>query len=273
MKKALSINALFSGLSGLSLLLFHWTLANFFGIQSATPFLVIGIALVFFALTILFEIRRQNPLAILWIITQDMLWVVGSLYILLFSPFDISKSGHFAIAVVAIIVLLMALNQSSALAQADTVQGKEIKKLHFTRTIAASKAKTWKVVSDVANYQKVAPNIDKVEVISGEGQGMVRSCSHGKDSWTETCSLWEEEKQYSFIVDTSAPDYPYPLKYLKGSWEVEEVDPTHTTIHLTFEFAYARKFQNVILHPIVKGKFKKTAEELLDNWQELLEKK
>ncbi|MCH7910771.1 MAG: S26 family signal peptidase, partial [Candidatus Hydrogenedentes bacterium] len=32
-----------------------------------------------------------------------------------------------------------------------------------------------------------------------------------------------EEKQYSFEVDTSAADYPYPFKSLKGTWRINEI--------------------------------------------------
>jgi ribosome-associated toxin RatA of RatAB toxin-antitoxin module len=273
MKRALTINATFSGLSGILLIIFrqHWM--TLFEVDYTTPFLVVGSLLIFFSFTILYEIKRQNAFAILWIITQDVLWVIGSIWLLIFNPFDFSRGGNYMIAVVMLIVLFMALNQTSALAQVDSVQGKKIKYFNFTRAVAASKSDVWKVISDVANYHKVAPNVDDVKIISGEGQGMIRSCSHGKDNWTETCSAWQEEKAYSFIVNTTAPDYPYPFKYLKGTWEVEEIDFTHTTIKMHFEFEYKKKFQNVLVHPLLRGKFKKVAEELLDNWQKLLEKK
>jgi ribosome-associated toxin RatA of RatAB toxin-antitoxin module len=80
------------------------------------------------------------------------------------------------------------------------------------------------------------------------------------------------ESKYSFLVNTAAPDYPYPLKYLKGSWEVEEVYSAHTGIVMSFELVYKRKFHNLLLHPILKSRFQKTAEELLKNRQVLLEK-
>lgn len=273
MKRTLTINATFSGLSGILMIIFRQQMMNLFEVLSSTHFLVIGILLILFSLTIIYETKRQNALAILWIITQDMLWVIGSVWLLIFNPFDFSRGGNYTIGVVALVVLLMALNQSSALAQVDSVQGKKVKHFNFTRTVVTSKADTWKVISDVANYHKVAPNIDDVKIISGEGQGMIRSCSHGKNNWTETCSAWQEEKTYSFIVNTNAPDYPYPFKYLKGTWEVEETDSIHTIIKMHFEFEYKKKFQHVLVHPLLRGKFKKVAEELLDSWQKLLEKK
>lgn len=273
MKKALAVNAVFSGFSGIILLLYSAEFAGFFAIRQAIPFVVTGTALIFFSLTIVYEIRRQSPLAILWIIIQDLLWVMGSIYLLIFNPFALSQNGLYAIAVVAAIVLLMAVNQAAYLAKFDGTGEKDIKKLAYSRTVAATKAKTWEVISDVGAYHKVAPNIDTVKIISGEGAGMIRSCSHGKDSWTETCSLWTEEKIYAFIVDTSAPDYPFPFTYLKGSWEVQPAGPAHTTIVMTFKFTYKRKIQPVFLHPLLRIKLKNIAGKLLDNWQAVLEKK
>ena len=79
-----------------------------------------GLALIFFALTILYEMKKQRPLGILWIIVQDILWVLISIILLLFNPFLVSSFGNLAIFIVAVIVLVMALNQSRALALVDT---------------------------------------------------------------------------------------------------------------------------------------------------------
>lgn len=100
---------------------------------------------------------------------------------------------------------------------------------------------------------------------------MVRQCSHGKDSWQETCTIWEAEKQYSFEVDTSAPDYPYPFKSLKGNWQANEINTSQTEIIMEFEFEYKNKIQNFLLHPFLKYKFSKVGEILLDSWKKKIE--
>ena len=271
LQKSLLLNALFSTISGVILLTIPSQIAVLFGIKENTVFKIVGVALIFFAFTLFYEVKKQRPLAVLWIILQDYLWVVGSIILVIVKPFEISKTGNSIITTIAFVVLFMGLNQTNALAQTDTVKTKGLKQMRFERIIKATQNKTWKVISDVKNYHTVAPNIDTVNVLSGEGKGMVRSCSHGNDSWTETCTLWEEEKAYSFEVNTLAPDYPYPFKYLKGTWEVQKIDSTTTKVTMLFEFEYKRKFQNWLLHPLLKGKFSKTAEELLDNWQKMLE--
>ncbi len=271
LQKALQINALFSGLSGILLVAGHNRVAGLFDTPNSSVFQVIGTALIYFSFTIYFEIKHQNLLRVLFIIVQDSLWVVGSVLLLVLQPFDISMTGNGVIAAIALIVLLMAISQTNGLAQTDSIANKGIKQLRFERMLNASKASVWNVISDVANYHEVAPNVDDVKIVSGKGKGMVRSCSHGKDSWTETCSLWEEEKEYTFEVNTDAPDYPYPFKYLKGNWKVEAIDNSQTRVIMLFEFEYKKNFQNWLLHPILKGKFSKTAEDLLDNWQRQIE--
>lgn len=273
MKRALTINATFSGLSGILIIIFRQQLMNLFEALSTTHFLVVGILLIFFSITIIYETKRQNALAIFWIITQDMLWVVGSVWLLLFHPFDFSRGGNYTIGVVALVVFLMALNQSSALAQVDVDTKSGYKQIIVKRQINSSKDSVWKVMSDVGNFHKVAPNLVDVKILSGNEKGLVRSCSHNdKQSWTETCTAWEPGREYSFEVNTSAPDYPYPLKYLKGTFRVEELSDSTSAMTMIYDFAYTKKIYNVILYPLMKPKFRKTLKEILDNWQNMIEK-
>ena len=271
LQKHLTANAVFSTLCGIVVLLFQKKVEQIFNVEPSNFFFILGILLIFFALTIVIEIKRQRALPVLWITIQDMLWVIGSAILLLWNPFDISIEGNIIIGIVALFVLLFGLGQARGLARIDERNKRGKKVLQFSRKVKGAKSKVWKVISDVANYHEVAPNIDGSKVISGEKQGMVRSCSHGKDSWTETCTLWEEEKQYSFMVDTNTPDYPYPLKSLKGTWIVDEISSNESEITMIFEFEYKKPIQNILLHPIMKYQFTKVCKELLDNWQKLIE--
>ncbi len=271
LQQSLLANALFSGVSGTLLLVFHAQLADLFSLENSTAFWIIGIALLYFTATIVYEIKMQGPRAVLWIIAQDFLWVIASLVLLVWNPFLISFAGNLIIALVALGVLLMAINQSVALAKVDnSPDTPEMKQIQFERVFSMDKQATWEVIADVANYHQVAPNIDDVKIISGHGAGMVRACSHGKDSWTETCTLWEDEKRYAFEVNTAAPDYPYLFKYLHGYWEVEEVEPATTKVVLRFRFQYKSRLQNLLIHPFLKGKFTTIVEELLGNWEKLV---
>ncbi len=83
----------------------------------------------------------------------------------------------------------------------------------------------WQVMTDHEAYGDAADNLRKVEVLSGQGVGMCRRYydTHG-GGWSETCTLWDEGRAYAFSVHTEAPDYPYPLKELTGTWRVDPVE-------------------------------------------------
>lgn len=270
LQKSLLFNAVFSGITGILLVGIPQAISEIFSVSNTTVFWVLGIGLLLFAATLIFTIKTQNPLGVLVIIIMDYLWVLGSIVILAFQPFAISTVGGGIIAAVALVVLLIAINQAKALAKVDS-KAQGLKQMTFSRIIDAPRQKTWEAISDVANYHEVAPNIDNVEMVSGQGEGMVRKCSHGSDSWTETCTLWDEGNAFHFEVNTGAPDYPYPFDYLKGHWKLEQMRDSRTKIILIFVFRYRRKFQNWLIHPILRVKFGKTVEQLLNNWQDQME--
>jgi len=111
LQNALRINALFSASSGVFLILLNQKIAQIFGTNNNTVFWIIGIALIYFSSTIWYEIKKQRTKAIVWIIIQDYTWVLGSIFLLLFNPFDITQIGNLIIGIVAIVVLFMGINQ------------------------------------------------------------------------------------------------------------------------------------------------------------------
>lgn len=270
---ALLGNGIFSLSTGLFLIIFKNRVAQWFGQEKALVFLIIGLGLLYFSYSIFKQLRNPKPVAVFFIIVQDLLWVLASITILSIQPFNITVLGNQIIAGVAFVVLFFGVGQSVGLAQTDSISDKGMKRLAFERIVKAPKEETWKTVSDVSNYHKFAPNIDSVKIISGEGKGMVRSCTYKTDSWTEVATLWEEGEKYSFQIDTDAEDYPYPLKHLQGTWKVEEFSENRTKITMLFEVTYKRKIHNLLIHPFMKKKFGKICEELLDNWQTQLENK
>ena len=117
LQKALRVNAIFSGISGITAIVFHQSIAHIFELEQGNIFWIIGIALLYFSATIILEINKQRRLPIIWIIIQDFIWVIASAVILLFQPFVISALGNYTIAGTALIVLFMAIIQAKALAQ------------------------------------------------------------------------------------------------------------------------------------------------------------
>ena len=271
LQTSLKSNAAFSLLSGFLLIVIHGKIAQLFGVSNATVFWVIGIGLVLFAATVYWESIKLRPLQVFSIIVQDLIWVIASIILLIFNPFQISFWGNVLIAVVALIVFIFALAQSSGLSKMDSVTQQGLKEVNFERIVKAPKNKVWEVISAVGDYHQVVPNLDQSNILSGTGEGMVRSCAIGKDSWTETCTWWKEGHSYAFEVDTQAPDYPFPLKFLKGFWEVESINEQESQIKLSFELIYKKPIYQLLIHPFMKVRFSKGCEQLLDNWQKMIE--
>jgi hypothetical protein len=120
LQKSLKYNAIFSSISGLIMILFNNQIAELFGTSNNSVFWIVGLILIYFTITIWYEIRKQRKIAILWIIIQDFLWVIGSIILILLNPFDITSLGNLIIGFIAFIVLLMGLTQTRALNKKTT---------------------------------------------------------------------------------------------------------------------------------------------------------
>jgi ribosome-associated toxin RatA of RatAB toxin-antitoxin module len=267
---ALRLNAAFSMITGINLAFFPHIFATLFGIEITVPFLFIGIGLILFSTTV-YVVSSQSPIHlihVLVIILLDIGWVIGSIAIIGLGLFGISVAGQLAIAVVGVIVLGFAIHQSYALMHVHSTGITATRKAYqFSRSVNGDRETVWSVISDLNNYHNIAPNIDETHVVSGEGEGMVRSCSSGGNSWSETCTVWDPGQKYSFLIDTAAPDYPYPLKHLQGTWGVNPISNGKVDIEMLFEFEYNHPLQALFIHPFMGSWFTSVCKELLDNWE------
>lgn len=272
LRYSLRFNSLFSLATGLTLAVQSGEIAQLFGVQESWPFTVLGISLILFSAAVYYVSRQKRilPLPVLIIIVLDLVWVLASIPLIIVNPFEITQIGNILVGVVAVIVFTAAFMQSIGLSKVDKNPETGFKELEFERTVAAENHTVWKVISDVANYHHVAPNIDDVKILSGSGKGMVRQCSQGKGSWTEKCISWQDGDHFSFQVNTDEPNYPFPLSFLQGTWKVIPNGGNHTKIKMRFELQYNKKILNIILHPLMAPKFGDIVEELLDNWEKKL---
>lgn len=271
---ALGINGAFSICTGIILIAFSHFISQLFDAESTTYFWLIGTGLVLFSLVV-FYVSRQKPIHLIHvfvIILLDIGWVIASILVIGLDLFGISYPGKVAIFVVALIVLGFAFHQSYALSKVDTSRKNSPRKtVRFTRKVRSDRSRAWEVISDLEDYHNIAPNIDETHIVSGEGEGMVRTCSSGNHSWSETCTDWKPGEQYTFLINTSAPDYPYPLKYLKGTWGVNTISDSIIELEMTFEFEYKHFIQSIIVHPFMGSWFMSVCEDLLDNWKQEIE--
>lgn len=123
LKNVLLVNALSSGATGLLLALMPQTIANLFGANQSWPFLETGIFLIVFALLVFYAYTQKSikPGLVKTIIYLDTTWVIGSMIIVVFTPFNLSVWGYVLITAVALWVAAMAYLQNLGLKKAMAV--------------------------------------------------------------------------------------------------------------------------------------------------------
>jgi hypothetical protein len=111
LRKALLGNALFSALSGLTLLFAQKSVLRILGLFNRVSLVVLGVGLIIFAATLVVNARRQRvKTSDAWVaVLMDVAWVLTSYVLIFVLPF--SMEGKWVIGVVAELVLLFAILQ------------------------------------------------------------------------------------------------------------------------------------------------------------------
>ena len=108
--------------------------------------------------------------------------------------------------------------------------------IETSRVVDAPLDVVWSVVSDAGGYHTVVDTLAHTEIISGQGDGMVRHCVDTKGrEWNETCTMWNEDASFRMTVDLAS--YPASFramfKRVEGTWSVT---PTETGTLITIRF-------------------------------------
>lgn len=119
LKNVLLVNAVSSGATGAALILFPASIATIFGTTESWPFIDTGVFLFLFAAFVGFVASQRTirQKLVRTIITLDILWVAGSLAIVILQLFNLTILGYILISAVAGWVALMAYLQSTGLKQ------------------------------------------------------------------------------------------------------------------------------------------------------------
>lgn len=109
----LRFNAAFSGFFGLAFVCFPGWFATWLGIASATPLTVTGGLLIGWEIFIAQLVRQPKISAVgVWaVVLGDLVWVLGSIALLLGGWLTLTKSGGWFVAGIADIVLVFAVVQ------------------------------------------------------------------------------------------------------------------------------------------------------------------
>ncbi len=132
--------------------------------------------------------------------------------------------------------------------------------------IPSSKEVVWEVIADVGNYHRYATGLDNVTIVSGSGEGMVRSCSDEQGAWLETCTAWNEGNSYSFNVDPGT-GFPYPFKMMQGTWSVQSIDENLSEIQIEFNYQFPYRWMKWMFSKATHEAFDEGDKTLLDNWE------
>ena len=113
LKTYLTVNSIFSAISGILMLIFSNKLNDIFGLNHPYIFPIIGANLLVFAAFVYFVSHKllSNKGMVTTITILDILWVVGSFVIVAFGLFDISKTGNILITIVALWIAFLAYKQ------------------------------------------------------------------------------------------------------------------------------------------------------------------
>lgn len=119
LRNALRGNGVFSSFSGAVFILFAAPITTFLSVAPDAFILValIGIGLLGFAASLFWNASRPtiDPQLALSAIIGDVLWVAGSLVILLIDPFNFSTPGRWATLIIADAVAIFAVLQTVGL--------------------------------------------------------------------------------------------------------------------------------------------------------------
>jgi hypothetical protein len=111
LRKALIGNALFSTLSGLTIILANHWVVRMLGLSEKVNLVILGVILIFFAASLVINARRPHvKTSDAWIaVWMDLVWVLGSYVLIFVVPF--SMGGKWIVGVVAELVLAFAVLQ------------------------------------------------------------------------------------------------------------------------------------------------------------------
>jgi len=285
-RRFLTMNAAFSLLVGVDFLLAPRFAADILfvapGDWQVVTLRLLGGGLILFGLDLLLMVRMRflSKAMVLFISVLDVGWIAASagvlaLYGSLFTPL-----GQAAVVAIAAFVAVFAVGQFIGARRMEPPLSKASVTLSDNKIVAAvdrpvhaPQDVVWRVMSDHPGYADVADNLSKVEVVKGEGVGMLRRCYGPKgESWLETCDLYQEGQAFGFRVHTEAADYPYPISDLRGRWSVTR-HGTESKFAIRIEATpQGGLLARTLFKAMAKWRFKVVLADLADAWAERMER-
>lgn len=241
LKRALLANALFSIISGLTLIVFSQPVAELVGLGAPRLYQITGAGLLAFAGYVVWTATRSpiNTYEALQISLGDFLWVLGTVVIIAFAYSSLNPAGILVMLLVAAIVLAFGIGQLKGIGNVYAVPGKTAAyRICIAVDTPEPADKIWSIIADMASIKEYSPHLTHVSLRNDAtpGVGAVRQCTDDKGkTWAEQCTRYDHDARalkVTFLANE--PSFPYPFKTMDGGWDVRS-SGSGSTVHVWFE--------------------------------------
>lgn len=226
---ALFSNALFSAATGVFAAVNPQGVSAMLGSVDPSEIRAVGLSLIVFAVVVAWVARegRPNPLHVLVISGADLLWVLGTIPLLVFAGPHFSTAGSLWMGGVAGLVGTFAALQLAGLARQfehPDPSSRFTHRLWFDVPASPPPEAMWAVISDLGSIAQHSPNLRSAALLNGAtpGLGAARRCEdQGGAAWTELCTAWDPGRAFTLEFDADDPSFPFPFRAMIGGWRVE----------------------------------------------------
>lgn len=224
LKWVLGFNLALSVASGLTATLASGWVSTLIGFGPAWLILGVGLGLLLFAAGIAWTLLRLRIGQALIISVLDLLWVVGTLPLLLV-PGLLTDTGAALVVSLAVLVGSLGVLQSAAIRALLKEDEGEGRYRHCIRVASAAPPDAlWRVVRNLGSMARYSAGLSASRLDGGPepAPGTARVCTnHQGQSWTEEVQELSDSKRRVFLrFQSEAEDFPFPLAKLSGGWSV-----------------------------------------------------
>jgi Ca2+/Na+ antiporter len=260
LRTALVANALFSALTGMALLVFGEPIAGWIGVGAPFVYRVLGGGLLVFAGLVgwIGTRRTVDTFRAALISLADLLWVIGTVVLILSTLETVETHGIVALLLVATVVLFFGLRQLRGIEETyRDARGSRAHVLCVEVESPVAPEELWPMVADLRGIGRYAPQLARVVLRESDASRVetIRECTDtGGRTWAERCRRFDPEErilEFDFLADE--PGFPFPFGTMSGGWEVESRGSGSTVI---VWFTVTPKFRPA--HPFVLAMMART---------------
>lgn len=227
-RKALKLNATFSGLSGLFLVLLPGIAEKLTGISAPLVFQALGVGLLLFSADLFHQATRDKVAGwrVVYASAGDFIWVLGSILGVIFWGSHLTPQGILGILAVAAVVFCFGVAQMVGLRKMYFLPKDRCFGYSLRYQSASNADSLWHIVGNLGAIAQYAPNLasSRIEEIHDDDLPL-RACEDNKgNQWRERCTEYDEyHRRYEVEFLTEEAGFPYPASRMIGGWRVEPV--------------------------------------------------